>query len=650
MFRRDVSLRHLLTTESLFLGLLGILVLWRGGKSMDILWISSFSLPVLTYFFLRCNSHQRSSGPSLILQYALASFVLATVVSWMFSQSKNYGYDEVLATLIAVIVCGIGQIASQDFTSRISRALSIFLLLACGIGTYVYVTEPVSRFVGSFFDARFHTDYWPNAWADFVLLTWPLLLHTLPFHSTRFSHRCQAHAILAFVLAAGALSYSRAGILVALGQITLVLGGCLWITSNWRARRHTLLSVIGVAAVSSLIFLLINSVRAESFPLESVQRKATFTSDEGRSSLSERASFFQQSLALLPSYALVGSGPGTFRFLQPALQQSILATADHPHNVFLKIALERGLIALASLFMISILTVHAVIRRLRTPEWTSHDRLSMLIAVGCVGVASHSLVDFNLQFLGILVPGSFFIGALLQNPSSMSTESQASHHLMSATAILLFILVLIETPSQVLASYGRHARDAEQFSAAETAFSRAKKISFFPRDLFLESAHLRLKRHDASGELQDLVDYTVQNPHDYRSWRVRADLLLSQNNVAAAREAYRTADQLGARYNDPSVFLGILRTLPDQKAFADHRFEFDSLLNDYSFAILSNTHFFALGDGADTVLSIIDQMMTLVPHSDAPLYQALRERLLQHIQVVRSTYRAHLSPAFSRKE
>jgi O-antigen ligase len=39
---------------------------------------------------------------------------------------------------------------------------------------------------------------------------------------------------------------------------------------------------------------------------------------------------------------MIGFGPGTFRFVQPQLQHEVLATSDHPHNVFLKLAMERG--------------------------------------------------------------------------------------------------------------------------------------------------------------------------------------------------------------------------------------------------------------------------------------------------------------------
>src|SRR5205085_2079694 len=98
--------------------------------------------------------------------------------------------------------------------------VSISAIIAAVVGVSVYIFQPVDRFVGTFFDFRFQTDYWPNAWAEFLLLAWPLLL--LWLQPWRKKLRPLRLVLFGFVFGTLFLSYSRGAFLTFIGQLALL--------------------------------------------------------------------------------------------------------------------------------------------------------------------------------------------------------------------------------------------------------------------------------------------------------------------------------------------------------------------------------------------------------------------------------------------
>jgi Mg/Co/Ni transporter MgtE len=114
----------------------------------------------------------------------------------------------------------------KSFAVTLARIISVATLLACGVGVFVYILQPVSRFAGTFFDYRFHTDYWPNAWAEFLLLSLPLLCWSLFLRRNRDLVKITdtelfRGIVLGFVLGCFFLSFSRGGI-IALGLEVII--------------------------------------------------------------------------------------------------------------------------------------------------------------------------------------------------------------------------------------------------------------------------------------------------------------------------------------------------------------------------------------------------------------------------------------------
>jgi hypothetical protein len=184
--------------------LLAFVILWKGGKSLDATWLLVGVAGLVTFirYWNKSDSISSFHLPN-VLWWSLILFVGWSVLSYVFSTTQNYGLDEILrdGSLILLLLWVVSQPEESRHKMReaVASVIVYSTFVACIIGIAVYVLQPVSRFVGTFFDFRFHTDYWPNAWAEYLLLAWPMVLlwalnTTIP--RTSFA-RC---ALLGFVI------------------------------------------------------------------------------------------------------------------------------------------------------------------------------------------------------------------------------------------------------------------------------------------------------------------------------------------------------------------------------------------------------------------------------------------------------------------
>lgn len=111
-----------------------------------------------------------------------------------------------------------------------------------------------------------------------------------------------------------------------------------------------------------------------------------------------RLTFWKDSLAILHSFPIVGSGLGTFAWVFRHYQtNSLTYLVDHPHNDYVEFATDTGFLGALLLFLpILALWVKMVISFLRDPR-----RYRPAITLGCIGATLalliHSFADFNLQ-------------------------------------------------------------------------------------------------------------------------------------------------------------------------------------------------------------------------------------------------------------
>jgi O-antigen ligase len=200
-----------------------------------------------------------------------------------------------------------------------------------------------------------------------------------------------ARVLLLLFLCATALtgvffSFSRAGIVSALLSILFV--GLL---AGIRTRRKAW--ILGVfafmaCAVGYGVWIGLGPV-VERF--EAI-RETNYLQTEGR------ITFWEDSLGIIKNYPLTGTGLGTFGLSFRRYQTSWLDLfVDHPHNDYVEVVCETGLVGAVLLF----LPIFYLVGKMAQAFYTDTRRFRSATILGCLGsvlaMLLHSLLDFNLQ-------------------------------------------------------------------------------------------------------------------------------------------------------------------------------------------------------------------------------------------------------------
>ncbi|PIR54259.1 hypothetical protein COU75_01810, partial [Candidatus Peregrinibacteria bacterium CG10_big_fil_rev_8_21_14_0_10_42_8] len=622
--------------------LLVLSILWRGGKSLDMTWLLTGVAGLVTII---SHTFDRKTGDRevpLLLWVTIISFTLLTVFSFLTSTTQNYGLDEVLRTgslgllLMWIIRIGEDQIEGRQYLNRLLQVFCVAVITASVIGVLVYVFQPVNRLTGSFFDYRFHTDYWPNAWAEFLLLAWPILLFWMlrdfQFNSKDAKSRVELlvrSAILGLVFGCLLLAYSRGAMLVFFAQLLL------WavivykkVQKEFPIQRIVPIAVI-LTAVSTITFLSVNSLRSQYYEVQNVQEKVTFTASEGTSSVSERAQFWGQSLNLALKRPLLGWGPYSFRFIQPQLQKTVLATSDHPHNVFLKLLVERGIFAALLFFVLIGIVVYrsaVVLLSIDTEIDTLTFSIRILLFIALFGVILHNMIDFNMQFVGIALPFWLFFGMLMSYMDISSLQRipiRIARIVELLIAVGLLVLALYEGSFLVVSSIGRLAEAQGNEDKALLWYDRSSG-EIFKRDLLLSVAQIETQQSHFNEAGQAIDTYAESNNQDFRAMKRLGDIALFRGEKEKALDAYMRAFERG-KWNDLSVLHGIIEvnlSMGRVEEIEKMRQEIDVILARYHDAILSNAHFIALSPNVEEFIAVANVMARLFP-DDAPRYQVL---------------------------
>ncbi len=629
------------TSLNVLLVLLAFVILWKGGKSLESTWLMTGAacLVVLAAWNSR-PAEPWKLGVSATLWWSCLLFILWTAVTYVLSTTRNYGLDEVLREgslflLLPVLARVLPGDAGRAWTDRFLRVMTWVTLVACAIGIAVYVLQPVNRMVGTFFDHRFHTDYWPNAWAEFLLLAWPVAaLWAMEEGAARRGLRLMVLGVLFGCLL---LSYSRGALLAFLGQLfCLALIQGARVHRGWRGGgAGPLLRQLGLRAavpivLAGITFAAANLARSQVFSVQSVVEKVTFTAAEGASSKSERAQFWRQAAILTRGRPITGYGPYSFRFTQPALQEGVLQTSDHPHNVFLKLGAERGVPAvILFLVILGSILAPALIRqfapdRLRQPGLQPDT--AFLIAV--LGVIAHLMIDYNLQFIGIILPFVILLALLASGDRREARTSSLARRVGYAEvtfACVLLITAVWEGRFLVLSSLGRRA-EAQGDSLVALAWYQASAGEWFSRDLLLSQARLLMDLRDWSQAEEVLNRYDQENSQDYRSLKLLAELALLRGEAAEARDLLSLALRR-ALWNDLSVLRHLLELQADARDSTGNLppEAVMTALRAYHAAILQNAHFIGLSQNAEEFLHAADRAALLWPAHAAELDELTEE-------------------------
>jgi O-antigen ligase len=174
----------------------------------------------------------------------------------------------------------------------------------------------------------------PNEWATMVLLVTPLLLGGLADDD-----RAGAPYLRVALVGLAPLAVLRSESRAALAVGVLTAPGIAWLL---RRRRGELLVCAGGAAVAAPFVVDLSAMFGRVAKLLANARGGAVEQD---TSFEERSELFRQGLDLFRDHWLVGAGPGNFAAASGFVSHE--GTLRPPHNSYLEIASEQGVVGLA---------------------------------------------------------------------------------------------------------------------------------------------------------------------------------------------------------------------------------------------------------------------------------------------------------------
>lgn len=314
-------------------------------------------------------------------------------------------------------------------------------------GFHEIITGPNIRLAGFFLGDENYTTY-PNAMADLLILTIPIFFYFIQKYKFDKNRYANVVSILLFFtnLTAFWLTQSRGAIIALAVLVGTYFSFELVIEKN--PKRFLVGAVlIGLSLVTTITLAgIINS--ADPYHLD-IDERIQSEDPSSKQSLDERLLLWTASKNMIfttPTRFLLGQGSGEFGERYASFSDSPLSyKPDHPHNIILKIATESGVPA-ALAFIVWIFAAAFVALRNFTQTSPENRKVWSPLFVGLVGILSHQLVDYNLNFSQLTLL-TFSLGGIIANPLNWQSAKQINLVKSNAKKItwllIAFILILL---------------------------------------------------------------------------------------------------------------------------------------------------------------------------------------------------------------
>lgn len=465
---------------------------------------------LLPALLLRFRGVQEKPITSLVL----AGFCSAIWISFVFSQTKNYGFTEaVVYSFAGLLALSLSSIKKRAFQSLLYIVV-IFAVASSLYGFFYFPIHGESRMAGLFLDAKDPRQFFPNAFANFLLMAWPLVLMRKQWWKI---------LLLPVLLAALYLTYSRGAWAAFVIQLIFLAVITFKNRVQWNFKKNVISFGVIAALVFTFVFTL-TSLRNKNFSVISPTEKLTFQNVESRTSLAERVDFWIGSLKLIAEEPLKGFGPMSFRYAYPHVEKRMLAISDHPHNWFLKIGVENGLPAV----LLFIIFLSIVFRQSIKLPITNYQ---LQITLASLGAILHNMVDYNMNFIPNIIVFFILAAGLLTAPE----RPQAADWLKKmSVAIWIFIgaITMVTSFHEMKISLAKRA-DADNVAIEEN--------SYVARDEIRNKAE-ELQKSGEEEKADTLLNiHLAKNPLDAYAWYLKGDSaralkLDPMNNLAYYKE------------------------------------------------------------------------------------------------------------------
>lgn len=577
------------------------------GAGFPLLIVFACLLPLAVWALWR-ERHEKA----ILEKSFLIIFGGGMILSFVYSQTKNLGFSEVLAWLSVIVLYWILAYRKHIWSERFLKFLRVIVLLAILLGFVFYFWLAEVRMFGPFFNVLYHANKWPNAFGLFLVMTWPLFLLN---NKGRVWWKILS---LSFVISALLLTFSRGALIVLFGQLVLL-------AIFFRQRiflRKMLLSALSVALISSLIFVGSNYLRSLRHQVIHASDRLTFQNQQSLTSKQERIDFWEGAIKLIKEKPWFGHGPFSFRQAYSPIQETFLGNSDHPHNVFLKIGAENGLITLGAFLGFLITFLVTFMRRFSElpPEQRS---VALILFVAVSGAFAHNLIDYNFNFFSNLLILFIYLALMRSMLIGCRDFSMKKPLFILAISLWIFIVAFDEGSLFVLAKVKNEA---------------FLENSRYPRNYYLNQAEIALKDEDFDDALAYLDKQKDLNEYDAQTYYLEGTVYC--NEKYAKRDLLRCVEIMGKALqlspkNDFEyyrAYYSALEQLPgknENEQLTVLREKSLKLLNIYFGYVENNVHFTAYTTNVQKASQLIDLIVPYLNSMEAIELKKKKEKMLE---------------------
>lgn len=529
----------------------------------------------------------------------LSLFTLLVGLSFAFSSAKNLGFSEML--MFALMPMFYLILAHSDFQwwKKMLRVLVVLLVVAVFFGFFQYLLGEDLRMSGPFMNVWSQVNVWPNALAMFIVMLWPLIL-LLP--KGRYEWTGVA-TLVGIVLAGLFLTFSRGALLVLGLQLGLML---IYFRPRMEWSRVRMVLLAGAVAV--LISFSFTYLKASNGDIVEVGERITFNDPASVESRNERVDFWLKAGEMTLEKPLLGYGPFSFRQVYAGKQEVLLASADHPHNFFLKIGAEYGLVALLVFLGWGVVWLWSF-KKFDALNRVDSDRV-MLIGMGILGAVSHSMIDYNFNFVVSFVVFWFLLAVVRsifrQSANDQESGLWSSERAWTPLLVCGALLVMVVAEGAVMLARDKVSDmgDVSKLQYPRGEFLKIAKLADaegdFPLMKEAVDEHLKLNSVDSEGYYW-LGRYYCADENEF------FDVRLCLNNYERALELNPLNDL--TYYAD---YLGVF-VEKNIRGVSDDMVErsYDILMNYYD-AVQMNVHFTGYTDNVEEAVRLGDILLELV--------------------------------------
>jgi len=189
----------------------------------------------------------------------------------------------------------------------------------------------------------------------------------------------------------------------------------------WRQTlARTIVACIGIILVASWLFSV--KVGYMSLPFLTKYSVGESAIDLG---VAGRAAYWQGAWDMFRARPLFGWGAGTYGVVYPQFQQGVLLYAKYPHNAYLEMLAETGIIGALPFFLLlgSIVGVGMIALRNFMVRQEGQLRLRLVIFSGILASLIHNGFDIDWHFGSIAVIFWIFSGLLFSKASMSKTPT-----------------------------------------------------------------------------------------------------------------------------------------------------------------------------------------------------------------------------------